>query len=464
MIELRPYQKKLISGVYEHYHQKNRKVLLQLPTGGGKSLTCSQIIGDAVEKQNSVFVIAHRNELIQQMQHTLARVGIHSGIIKAGVKPTASRVQIASIQSLARRLHKYRDFNLGLIVIDECHHITSGNQYKTVLDAYPNAFVLGLTATPTRLDGKGLGDIFQELVHGPQLHELVDQGFLVPPSYFVGASVTGDRALHTKMGDYNVKEMGEAVSELRLEGDLVAEWRRHADGLQTVVFAVNVAHSEAIVDAYAHAGIPAAHLDGATPGDTRKRILADFAAKRIKVLSNVGIVTEGFDVPEIGCVQLARPTQSVSLYYQMVGRALRPAPGKTEAIILDHAGCYDTHGNVLTPYYWSLKGTKPKEARANWDESDDEPAEKKERIITHDGKEVLVKISFDLENAWIDELKRLQRVCAEREYKPGWIAHRMLERFGQSQTREQFRLLAKVCGYHWKWADRKFELQEKAIA
>ena len=452
-MQLRPYQTSAIAQLYEHYQAATKRVVLQIPTGGGKTATCAQIIKDCYGKGHSVLVLAHRTELLTQMQATLARFGISAGIIKAGHPKTPSLVQVASIQTYARRLAAPLQ-TPRLIVVDECHRLATGTQYQQVLSAHPDAFLLGLTATPIRLDGKGLGDIFEALIHGPQISELVEQGYLVPPSYRVCKSMIEGMSLRARSGDYSQRELDRVAGETLLQGDLVREWHTHAEALQTITFAINCDHSRSIVEAYRAAGIPAAHLDGSTPADERKRILGAFAAGLVRVLCNVGIVTEGFDVPAVACVQLARPTKSVSLYYQMVGRALRPAEGKFEAIVLDHAGCYAEHGNVLTPYHWELTTTKPKEVQPDWIEREAKPV--KERVITCEGNEVLITIEYDADRAWFDELLRLKDIAEASRYKPGWVAARLSQRF-PVLTLEQRKVVAKVLGYHWKWAERQME-------
>ena len=462
-MELRDYQQQAVDDIRAAFAQGHRKVIFQLPTGGGKTPIVSHIIKQVHGRKLRTWAIAHRKELIYQLRDTLARFEVNSGIIMSGHDFTAHRSQVCSIQTLARRLHyplwDKPKWQPTLIICDEAHHARSST-YQKAFNKFPNALILGVTATPCRTDGKGLGDVFNHMVCGPSISQLVEQGYLVPPKYFVSANVMGDHNVRKTAGDYNLSDLGEAVSETRLEGDLVREWLDKAQGLQTIVFAVNIEHSERIVNQYLGAGIPAAHIDCETHPDRRQEILAEFAAGRIKVLSNCSIVTEGFDVPACSCVQIARPTQSTSLYFQQVGRALRPAAGKSHAIVLDHAGVYEFHGNVLTPMHWTLAKTKPKEAQPNWlgDQEAVEPKPKPEKVITHNGEEVLIEVPYCADRAWLEELNRLNRLARERHYKKGWVAYRLRERFPVLSL-EQYRVIAKTLGYHWRWADRQVEAQ-----
>lgn len=457
---LRPYQQNGIDEIRDSFAVANRRVLYQLPTGGGKSKVLSHIVKSAYDKGSRVMMLAHRKELIYQLRGHVEGEGLQAGVIMAGHDFTSHRIQVASIQTLTRRLGyplwDNSEWHPQLILTDECHHAKAAS-YQSVYNRFPNARLLGVTATPIRTDGKGLGDVFDDMVCGPQIHELVSAGFLCSPKYFCSGNVMGDRKVGRVAGDYNKRELGQAVSETRLEGNLVREWFAHAEGLQTIVFAVNVEHSQRIVNEYLAVNVPAAHLDHHSSPEHRAQVLADFAVGKIKILSNVGLVTEGFDVPATACVQLARPTQSLGLYYQMVGRALRTAPDKPEAIILDHAGCYLAHGNVLTPYHWKLHPTPEKEPQPDWLDDGQEPREAttpKERIVTHDGREILVEVGFDFGDAWANELSRLNRLAQERSYKPGWVARQMQERFDDMDL-AQYRILARSCGYHYQWADRQ---------
>jgi DNA repair protein RadD len=455
-MELRPYQTKMVNEVRMAMAQGARRVLMQSPTGSGKTASFCHIVSSAESKGKKVLVLAHRQELIIQSWRTLKRYGIEAGVIMAGYQESPKlSVQVASIQTLVRRLsQKHHDFDL--IVYDECHHARSNTSQK-VFERWEKAFVLGVTATPCRTDGKGLADVFDVLVHGPQIAELIEMGFLVAPEYVTTPHEIDLSNVKMTCGDYNRRQLAQAVRQAQIHGDLVSHWMAHARGLQTIVFAVDCEHSRSIVEEYQDAGISAAHVDGDTPSDERKRLIKAFSTGDIQVLSNVAIFTEGFDLPEISCVQIARPTKSVSFYFQCVGRALRPSPGKQKAIILDHAGVYHDLGSVAEPRSWELTGTKKKREVA--------PAEQKEeateRIVEFDGNVRLVKVS-NHDVKWLKDLSTLLQAARESGRKKGWVSYRFVELY-PSPTDEQLRVVARSLGYHWRWAERfREKLQEKA--
>lgn len=363
-MELRPYQNKGKVDIYDAW-RLHKKIMFQLVTGGGKTVIFVNIIRDILKKKKRVILIAHRQELIEQAWQTLHKNNIFSGIIKADHRPDYSLpCQVASIQTLAR---KKRLPAADVIIFDEAHHCQDDNSYGKVLkDFFPNAYALGVTATPYRLSGQGFKDIFAKLICSKSYPELVDDGYLTPFRYFI-CSIPKLADLRLSKGDYR-----EADAEKAMQlAPLVESYREHCYGKRGVVFAVNINHSETIVEQYNAAGIKAAHLDGDTPKDQRELILKMFKRGDIWIISNVGIITEGFDFPEMDFVQLARPTLSLSLYLQMVGRPGRVAydiikdcvtagerkaaianSDKTHAIILDNAGCWEAHGMPDQKFDW----------------------------------------------------------------------------------------------------------------
>lgn len=229
-----------------------------------------------------------------------------------------------------------------IVIIDECHHAKAAT-YKKLWDIYPEARFLGVTATPIRMNGESFSDLFDVLINCGQLSEFVRQGYLVKVKHFIG--VTPDLStIKVKMNDYAQDELGELMQDAELMADLVESYHAKAKGKKMIVFAVNVEHSRKIVAKYQKEGILAEHIDATTPKKERERILRQFRDGQIKVLSNVDIVSEGFDVPDCEAVQLARPTKSLALYLQQVGRCMRPAADKEEGVVLDNAGLWLEHG------------------------------------------------------------------------------------------------------------------------
>lgn len=362
---LRKYQADGTTAIFESWKADNKNVMYQLCTGGGKTVLFVGIIKKFIAAGKRVVLLAHREELITQAWNHLYKNNILAGIIKADIKPNYDLpCQVASIQTCARRKKLPP---ADLIIFDEAHHCQDDNSYGNLLiDHYPKARVLGVTATPYRLGGKGFTTIFNQLILGPSFRELIDMGFLCPLEYFL-ASIPDLTKVSIKGGDYKEDEAEEAMKL----APLVESYTEHCNGMSGVVFAVNVHHSKTIVDQYNDAGIKAAHLDAKTAPEERQGILKAFKEGRIKIVSNVGILTEGFDFPDMQFVQLARPTKSLSLFLQMVGRVTRPdnaaisaattdeerrvllaASKKPYGIVLDNAGLYREHGLPDDPIDW----------------------------------------------------------------------------------------------------------------
>ncbi len=360
-LSLRPYQIEKISEARALMSQGKKSICLVAPTGSGKTVICAYIIQSAINKGKRVLFLAHRRELIDQCAAKLRDLGIWNYNVVLSGHPHSRNpdapVQIASIQSLISRAYPPAD----LVCIDECHHAVSGS-YQTLLKNYPDAYVLGLTATPERLDGKGLDNIFHDLLNVATVPELVDSGYLVAPQC-MGPSQEAVAQLKAALasvkqrgGDYDDTQLAEAMDSPSLVGDIVAHWLEWAVGQKTIVFAAGIEHSKHIVKQFQSAGVAAAHLDGNMSMPEREGVIKAWRGTEIDVVSNCQILTEGFDFPELSCCILARPTKSVALYLQMAGRVLRTAPGKAGAIILDHAGNVVEHDPPHVERIWTLNG------------------------------------------------------------------------------------------------------------
>lgn len=352
----RDYQSQAVNAARELL-RRVRRVVINAPTGAGKTAIAVFIMRLALTKGKRILFVAHRRELIDQTVAKLIQTGIERfGVIMAGdsrTNPTAP-VQVASIQTLLRRELPPAD----LVIIDEAHRAVSRG-YMTLAQNYPRAAILGLTATPERLDGKGLDHLFDDMVVVETVPGLIERGFLVKPRCYIGPSADTSK-VKTKRGDYDEAQLAAASDTPKLVGDIVANWKRLANGRKTAVFAVNVEHAHHIAKEFWAAGVPAATLVGTTPKAQREAILADWRGGAITVVTSVMILVEGFDFPELECLVLARKTQSVALYLQAAGRVLRPAPGKTTALILDHADCVRMHGPPHIHREWTLEGAKGK--------------------------------------------------------------------------------------------------------
>ncbi|HET8730466.1 MAG TPA: DEAD/DEAH box helicase [Moraxellaceae bacterium] len=385
MIQLRDYQQRAVAQIRAAYARKKRAPLLVLPTGGGKTVTFSYVTQSASEKGNCVWLIVHRAELVKQIAMTLARFGCAHQVVAPGpivrqcqaeqfktfgrsFVSAASRVFVCSVQTVVKRLAKMpREHFPDLIVVDEAHHLTAGTMWGKVVDAFPNARLLPVTATPCRLDGKGLGveagGFCDELVMGPTMAELIAAGALSRYRVFAPPSVVDLSGVGTVAGDYAKGQLAAAVDKPKITGDAVEHYERLTPGKRAVAFCVSVEHSQHVAAAFERAGIPSAFLDGTMDPTERDKVLKEFEAGRVRVLTSCDIISEGFDVPAIEVAILLRPTQSLSLYLQQVGRALRVFPGKTEAIILDHVGAVMTHGLPDEDREWSLDGIKRRPKR-----------------------------------------------------------------------------------------------------
>jgi superfamily II DNA or RNA helicase len=349
--KLRPYQQEAIDKIFTEWRNGKRSVLFQMPTGTGKTVIFSEIVRRGHAQQKHILIVAHRIELIDQIVNKLKHYGVEAGIIKSGIKPDDSKiVQVASIQTLMRRDKP----EANLIIIDECHH-AKADSYKKLWEIYPNSKLLGVTATPVRLSGEGFDDLFDVLIPSMHINEFIQQGYLSKVTHKV-CSFPKLQGVKKRGGDYETEMLKHVMMDDVIMADLVESYQKYTNGKSTIVFAVDIEHSQDIVRKYTKAGIKAAHIDANTPKEVREKVISDFKQKKITVISNVEIITEGFDFPECEVVQLARPTKSLSLYLQMVGRVGRIAVGKEQGIILDNASLWLEHGFATIDRDWSLKG------------------------------------------------------------------------------------------------------------
>lgn len=356
---LRDYQADAVEDLRDAYRCGARAPLFVAPTGSGKTRIFAHIASSAVAKGRSVLVLVHRRELLRQASEKLTAVNVTHGVIAPGHAATADPVQVASVQTLARRLEQLREAAPQLVIVDEAHHAVAG-QWRTILDAFPTAHLLGVTATPIRSDGAGLGvragGVFDAMICGPSIAELMQQGHLVRARVFAPAVAPDLTGIRTRAGDYETTQLAEAMSAPQVIGCAVEHYRRHAAGLPTVLFAASVRHAESMAEAFRTTGIRAVAASGTTSVAERDAAIAGLATGAVEVLCSCDLISEGLDVPAIGAVILLRPTKSLALYLQQVGRGMRPVPGKSELVVLDHAGNSIVHGLPEIPRRWSLDG------------------------------------------------------------------------------------------------------------
>ncbi len=353
-LQLRPYQLDVVEDLRVAL-RAHRRVLLQLPTGGGKTAVASFIADGTIAAGRRAYFICHRAELVEQTSLTWRKYGIAHGFIAASRPAAPSAGMVCSIDTLKNRVATTPPPDVA--IWDEAHHMGAAG-WQRVMEAWPNTLHIGLSATPTRLDGRGLGHQFSAMVQGPQAAWLIENGFL--SSYEIFAPNPPDmRGAKRVAGDFSATDASARMDVPKRIGDILTHWRMHAGDRRTVAFAVNRDDSRLIVSRFQQAGIPAAHLDGETDTAERARVIREFAGGAIKVISNVALFGEGFDLAAIAqrdvtidCLIDAAPTQSLSAVMQRWGRVLRPKP--YPAIILDHAGNSNRHGFPDDDRAWSL--------------------------------------------------------------------------------------------------------------
>ncbi|CDI02485.1 putative DEAD/DEAH box helicase-like [Candidatus Competibacter denitrificans Run_A_D11] len=358
-LSLFKHQEALMSAVKQSYLSGSQAVLMILPTGGGKTAIAAKIAQLAHAKGKRILFLAHRRELILQISRMLTVFGIGHGVILPDTFETKHSVQVASIATLARRLYPGK-YQFDLIIIDEAHHAVNGSGLGAIIEAFPKAKLLGVTATPCRLDGRGLGKdaagYFDALVEGPSVLELIEAGYLARPVVYAppAGQEVDLRSVKVTAGDYNLGQLASVMDKALLTGDAVAHYRRHCDGAPALAFCVTVEHAEHVARQFREAGYRAAMLDGKTPDDRRDAMIRDLGRGELQVLASCNVVSEGTDIPIVAAAILLRPTASYALAMQQMGRVLRTYPGKQRATILDHAGNTRRHGLPTEPGQWSL--------------------------------------------------------------------------------------------------------------
>jgi len=361
MQTLRPYQIQAIE-LLRTSIQRHRRSILCVPTGGGKTTIVASMIHSATAKGKSILFLAHRKELLTQATERLESFGLAPGLIQGSNTKPSLNLNVASVQTLRNRLSLICPPDI--IFIDECH-LAMANSYRIILDHYPNAFVVGMTATPSRLDGKPLGDIFKDIVNPISISHLTSLDFLCTVRKFANKEHINLDGVGSVGGDFNSAQLYSKFNKSTLYAGVVNNYIKFAKNRPFIVFCVNVEHSKNTAKAFQNANINCEHLDGETPQLIRDNTIARFRSGLIQGVCNVGLFTEGFDMPHISCVILNRATQSLALYLQMVGRGLRPAPNKKDLVIIDHGDNVLRHGWYDIERDWSLTEKKKKTDKQN---------------------------------------------------------------------------------------------------
>lgn len=430
---LRMYQIELIEKARDAYRHGARAPCIVLPCGGGKSVIVADIAKSAAAKNNRVLFLVHRKELVEQIKRTFEWWGVDM-----------SRCDVMMVQTASRRISRLPA--PSLIITDENHH-SKASTYRRIYDAFPDAKHIGVTATPVRLDGSGLSDVNDALVVGVSAKWLIKHHYLAPYDYYA-PSIADLTEIKIQHGEYETKSVEKAMLKTAVFGDAIKYYRQLAGGKQAICYCVSVNHSMTMAEEFSNAGISAEHIDGTTPKDERERIIGDFRKGKIKILCNVDLISEGFDVPDCECAILLRPTKSLTLYIQQSMRCMRYKKGK-RAVIIDHVGNYARFGMPDADREWSLDGRKKSE---NNRDADDEvkitqcpecfytfqpqnfgmtlcPAcgyifPKKERTLDTEEDTKLEKITgFTLDFSSPDDCKNmqeLQQYAKKMGYKKGW--------------------------------------------
>ena len=353
MFSLRPYQERGVTDIRAAFAAGRRAPLYTAPTGSGKTRLFCYMANSAHQKGNRVMVLVHRGELLRQTSKALAEQEIpHSFVAPGRDYIRDNLIHVATVQTLGRRID--RVLAPDFIIADECHHFLADNTFGRVFAAFPNAKILGVTATPARLDGRGLGGIFDHLVRGPEVQDLIDQGYLARPKYYAPPVGIDTAGVHTLGGDFNKAELEAIVDRPTVTGNAVEHYRKLASGVPAIAFCVSIKHMNSVVDEFTAGGFRALGIDGTMDDEQRADRISRLSDGRLDVLASVDLLGEGVDVPIVGCGIMLRPTQSLSVHLQQLGRPLRPGTNKEFAIILDHAGNLARHGFAEEPRQWSL--------------------------------------------------------------------------------------------------------------
>jgi superfamily II DNA or RNA helicase len=472
---LRPYQSKGLEEIREHYSRGEKRVLLHLATGAGKTLLFSVMLKKVHEKDRKALLVVRGRALVDQASQRLFREGVPHGVVMANhwnYRPK-ERIQVCSIDTITRRGMK---LEADMIVIDEAH-MAASLSYRKLINQYPDAYFLSVTATPYLKSG--LRHLADHVVYPISIEDLIANGYLVAPRYFSFPTDVdlGDVEIDKKTGDYNQIQLGAAVNKsLTLCGDIVKHWFSHARDRPTIAFAVNVKHSKSIANQFKDAGVCAEHMDADTPEDERRWILEGLRAGKIKVVSNVGILCTGVDIPEVTALIMARPTKSKNLWIQQVGRGTRIYPDKKNFIVLDHASNVMQHGPIEDEEPCNLDGhgkpPKPKgtmikcpkcfctidkkqyglkcpgtvindlgdEELCDYNFQEDDIKDDynvKAPILTSDNSKILVEITNTKEffsSRLRQDLDKLISIAIEKNYKPGYVWHRIKDTHGLSKA------------------------------
>ena len=355
---LRPYQVKGKQMLYDSFASGMKRVIYWMATGAGKTTVFCDIIKELYGKGFPVVLVMRRRELIGQASKSLDSYGVDHGIYMAGHRRFYPKelVQVCSIDTLdARSIYPHADKANTILVVDESHDSTpKAKKYVALFSHYPNAHIMGFTATPFADNS-----MFEDIICPITPAELRDQGFLVPDRCFVPSTINVD-GIKKSHGDFNERQLFDASSQPQIVGDFVRDWKKYGQGRPTLLYSVNCKHSEIIASAFLVEGVPVVCVDASTKQPDRIKAIRRLVSGEIKIIINVNLFSVGVDIPEVSCIQLCRPTLSLIWHVQAIGRGLRisPSTGKRDCIIIDNAANILRHGSVYDPRDATLEKRK----------------------------------------------------------------------------------------------------------
>lgn len=403
-VNLRPHQvdaKRKIFEAWDHYDS----IMLQMPTGTGKTYLFTSLINDIVNYYKSehlevhILIVAHRTELLDQISSSLSRYGIAHGFVQGNRKQQLwQRVQVGSIQSIlsARNYLNTKRQHFDYIIVDEAHH-SLAETYKQLFHLFPEAKKLGVTATPCRLNHESFLPLYQVLITTPQVSWFIDHHLL---SDFDYVSIKPDSEMQrminnteiSQNGDFINTELDRAFNTQRIRSQLFSSYENFAKGKKGIIYAINKLHAYNIANLYSSKGVNAVAIDCDTPKEERQQLISNFKLGKIMVLVNVDIFTEGFDCPDVSFIQLARPTRSLSLYLQQVGRGLRINKGKNKTIIIDNVGLYNYFGlpDANRKWQYHFKGHETHDSNYSTISGSESMRDYTPRSLEEDNEEMMV--------------------------------------------------------------------------
>lgn len=432
---LRQYQLEALSKIRDEFLKGNKKVLLHLSTGAGKTVIFCEALKGVNEKGSSAIVIVRGRKLVDQASARLEREGVPHGVLMAGHKryEPDSAIQVCSVDTLISRKLKPK---ASLIIIDEADQACSAG-YRDFLSQYPDAYILAVTATPYSKESfRHFADV---IVNPISISKLIEQKYLVPATYYAPTNVNL-KGVKITAGDYNEKQLSAVMEQSSITGDITKHWLRLAKGRPTLAFCVSINHSKKLCYALNEAGIRAEHLDADSSDEERYYVTQKLENKEIDVITNCGILTRGVDIPCVSAIILARPTRSLNLFIQICGRGTRPYPGKEDFLILDHANALRRHGLITDEHEVNLDGVKPKPQQMVIHQCSGcfaifrGSACPQCDYVTQEKPRVLKYVDGELEKFEPDPIKRdldlLKKQCKDNGFKRGWVYYQFKEKYG----------------------------------